>query len=99
MSDLAHLVATHRVLVCVGSGGVGKTTTAAALALWGVLRGQHTAVVSIDPAQRLEGSIRVSKVSLFEAPLPAATVPPDWAATIRRLLALLGAQHTALDAG
>ena len=53
MSHLASLVADHRVIVCVGSGGVGKTTSAAALALWGALHGRRTAVLTIDPAKRL----------------------------------------------
>ena len=42
-----------RVLVCCGSGGVGKTTTAAALALRGAELGRRTVVLTIDPAKRL----------------------------------------------
>ncbi|WP_199429962.1 ArsA family ATPase [Qaidamihabitans albus] len=42
-----------RVVVCCGSGGVGKTTTAAALALRAAERGRHTVVLTIDPARRL----------------------------------------------
>lgn len=53
MSSLMDLIAAHRVVVCVGSGGVGKTTTAASLALWGVLQGRRTAVITIDPSKRL----------------------------------------------
>jgi len=52
-SDLASVIVDHQVVVCVGSGGVGKTTTAASLALWGALSGRRTAVVTIDPAKRL----------------------------------------------
>ncbi|RMF24714.1 MAG: ArsA family ATPase, partial [Deltaproteobacteria bacterium] len=37
--SLAGVLSAHRVIVCVGSGGVGKTTTAAALALKGALEG------------------------------------------------------------
>ncbi|MGE4092063.1 MAG: ArsA family ATPase [Candidatus Binatia bacterium] len=50
---MAPIVTNHRVIICVGSGGVGKTTTAAAIALWGALTGRRTAVVTIDPAKRL----------------------------------------------
>ncbi|WET79202.1 ArsA family ATPase [Amycolatopsis sp. QT-25] len=42
-----------RVIVCCGSGGVGKTTTAAALALRAAERGRQTVVLTIDPARRL----------------------------------------------
>ncbi|MBK1785060.1 ArsA family ATPase [Prauserella cavernicola] len=42
-----------RVVVCCGSGGVGKTTTAASLALRAAERGRQTVVLTIDPARRL----------------------------------------------
>jgi len=43
--------------VCVGSGGVGKTTTAATLALAAARRGKKTLVLTIDPARRLANSL------------------------------------------
>ena len=58
--ELGPLLNSHRVLVCVGSGGVGKTTTAASLALWGALSGRRTAVVTIDPAKRLADCLGIS---------------------------------------
>jgi anion-transporting ArsA/GET3 family ATPase len=42
-----------RVLVCCGSGGVGKTTTSAALAVRAAERGRRAVVLTIDPARRL----------------------------------------------
>ena len=42
-----------RIVVCCGSGGVGKTTTSAALALRAAERGRRTVVLTIDPAKRL----------------------------------------------
>jgi anion-transporting ArsA/GET3 family ATPase len=42
-----------RVIVCCGSGGVGKTTTSAALAIRAAERGRRTVVLTIDPARRL----------------------------------------------
>ena len=42
-----------RVIVCCGSGGVGKTTTAAAIAVRAAERGRKTVVLTIDPARRL----------------------------------------------
>jgi anion-transporting ArsA/GET3 family ATPase len=57
MIDLAQLVEDRRIVVCCGSGGVGKTTTAAALALEGARRGRRTCVVTIDPARRLADAL------------------------------------------
>lgn len=47
------LVRTKKVIVCCGAGGVGKTTTSAALGLAGGLAGRRTLVLTIDPARRL----------------------------------------------
>ncbi|MBV8933914.1 MAG: ArsA family ATPase, partial [Kutzneria sp.] len=46
-----------RVIVCCGSGGVGKTTTAAAVAVRAAERGRRTVVLTIDPARRLAQSL------------------------------------------
>jgi anion-transporting ArsA/GET3 family ATPase len=51
-----------RILVCVGAGGVGKTTSAAALALGLALRGRKVAVVTIDPAKRLASALGLSEL-------------------------------------
>ena len=56
-STLSQALAEKRILVCVGSGGVGKTTTAAALALAAARRGKRTLVLTIDPAKRLAASL------------------------------------------
>jgi anion-transporting ArsA/GET3 family ATPase len=55
--NLAKLVEGHRVIVAAGSGGVGKTTVAASVALWGALVGRRTVVITIDPARRLASSM------------------------------------------
>jgi anion-transporting ArsA/GET3 family ATPase len=52
-----------RVCVCVGAGGVGKTTVSAALALGLAARGRKVAVVSIDPARRLAGALGLRELS------------------------------------
>src|SRR6202048_2901586 len=52
-----------RVLICVGAGGVGKTTTSAALALGLAARGQKIAVVTIDPAKRLASALGLEELS------------------------------------
>ncbi len=52
-----------RIVVCCGSGGVGKTTTAAALALRAAERhGRRTVVLTIDPARRLAQSLGLSEL-------------------------------------
>jgi anion-transporting ArsA/GET3 family ATPase len=50
------------VVVCAGPGGVGKTTTAAALALGLARRGRRVAVVTIDPARRLASALGMSEL-------------------------------------
>lgn len=57
MGALGSVLASKRIVVCVGSGGVGKTTTAAALALESALRGRKTLVLTIDPAKRLANAL------------------------------------------
>lgn len=52
-ADLRPLLANRRVLCTVGSGGVGKTTCAAALGLAASVLGRRTLVLTIDPARRL----------------------------------------------
>ncbi len=42
-----------RIIVCCGSGGVGKTTTAAALGVRAASQGRRVVVLTIDPARRL----------------------------------------------
>ncbi|MFP6665303.1 MAG: ArsA-related P-loop ATPase, partial [Deltaproteobacteria bacterium] len=68
---LARLVADHRVLVCAGSGGVGKTTMAASLALWGALQGRRAIVLTIDPARRLADSLGVGALGNTPSVVPA----------------------------
>ena len=51
-----------KLVVCVGAGGVGKTTTAATLGLSGALRGRRAMVLTIDPARRLANSLGLSAI-------------------------------------
>jgi anion-transporting ArsA/GET3 family ATPase len=60
----------RRVAVCVGCGGVGKTTVAAALALEAARRGRRTLVLTIDPARRLADALGVE--ALGNQPQPMA---------------------------
>ena len=60
--DLASVLASHRVIVCVGSGGVGKTTTSAALAVRAAMEGKRVLCLTIDPARRLAQSLGLSEL-------------------------------------
>ena len=62
--DVAALVQDPqtRVIVTCGSGGVGKTTTAAAMALLGAEAGRRTVVLTIDPARRLAQSMGLTEL-------------------------------------
>ncbi|WP_030260097.1 ArsA family ATPase [Streptomyces violens] len=51
-----------RIVVCCGSGGVGKTTTAAALGVRAAERGRRAVVLTIDPARRLAQSMGISEL-------------------------------------
>lgn len=48
-----------RIVVCCGAGGVGKTTTAAALGVRAAERGRRVVVLTIDPAKRLAQSMGI----------------------------------------
>jgi anion-transporting ArsA/GET3 family ATPase len=54
---LAERLQDKRVCICAGPGGVGKTTSAAAIALGLAMRGQKVAVLTIDPAKRLADAL------------------------------------------
>jgi anion-transporting ArsA/GET3 family ATPase len=60
---LARLAAEQPIIVCCGSGGVGKTTTAAVLALAGARQGRNAVVVTIDPAKRLANALGLDALS------------------------------------
>lgn len=58
-----------RVVVCTGAGGVGKTTTAAAVALRAAELGRDTVVLTIDPARRLAQALGIDELSNEPAPV------------------------------
>ncbi len=57
VATIDHVVRDQSIVVCCGSGGVGKTTTAAAFALEAARLGRRACVVTIDPARRLANSL------------------------------------------
>ena len=67
--DLQTLVRTKKVIVCCGAGGVGKTTTSAALALAGARAGRRVLVLTIDPARRLAQAMGIHENAREPAPI------------------------------
>ncbi|HTO00332.1 MAG TPA: ArsA-related P-loop ATPase [Microthrixaceae bacterium] len=71
---LEEVVAASHVVVCCGSGGVGKTTSAAVLAMHAASEGRRAVVVTIDPARRLADALGLEGLSnepaLVEGPWP-----------------------------
>lgn len=61
--DVARALADNRILVVGGAGGVGKTTTAAALGLQAAMRGRRVLVCTIDPARRLATSLGLEQLT------------------------------------
>ena len=69
---------TNRVVVCCGAGGVGKTTTAAAMALRAAEYGRTVVVLTIDPAKRLAQALGISDLGNTPQRVPlAAEVPGE----------------------
>lgn len=64
----------RKVVVCVGSGGVGKTTTSAALALKAAAEGKKVLVCTIDPARRLANSMGLDSLTNAETRVPDAAL-------------------------
>lgn len=62
-APIARALESGRLIVCSGPGGVGKTTTAAALGLRGALMGRKTIVLTIDPAKRLANSLGLDELT------------------------------------
>ncbi|MFF2075336.1 ArsA family ATPase [Kitasatospora sp. NPDC058162] len=58
-----------RIIVCCGSGGVGKTTTAAAIGLRAAERGRKVVVLTIDPARRLAQSMGLTELDNTPRPV------------------------------
>jgi anion-transporting ArsA/GET3 family ATPase len=67
---LEPILRTKKVIVCCGAGGVGKTTTSAALGLAGGLLGRRTLVLTIDPARRLAEAMGIPAGSRAPVTIP-----------------------------
>jgi anion-transporting ArsA/GET3 family ATPase len=74
--NVADVIADKRIVICGGSGGVGKTTTSAAIAMGAAARGRKVAVVTIDPAKRLANSLGLDELGNEPALVDPELFPP-----------------------
>ncbi len=68
--ELRHLLRSKRVIVLCGAGGVGKTTTAAALGVAAARAGRKVLVLTIDPARRLAETMGLQESGAEPTPIP-----------------------------
>jgi anion-transporting ArsA/GET3 family ATPase len=95
---LRELIERHRIVISAGSGGVGKTTVAASIALWGALEGRRTAVLTIDPARRLATSLGLESLGHELREIPEALFRAQGLAPRAPLAAMMLDQKGAWDA-
>ena len=72
----ARVIRERRIVVCVGAGGVGKTTTAAALGVAAALAGRRSLLLTIDPANRLADALGLPELRGSAARVPLAPLNP-----------------------
>jgi len=75
-----------RVLVCAGTGGVGKTTIAAALAIQAALIGRRTLVLTIDPARRLADALGLETLGSSPTPVDLTSLDSEHAASLDAMM-------------
>ncbi len=63
MKKLDRIIEEKKVIICIGAGGVGKTTISSLFALEGVSKGKRTLALTVDPSRRLAQSLGVSPSS------------------------------------
>lgn len=105
---IQELLQNHRVIVCCGSGGVGKTTVSATLAITAAKQGKRVIVITIDPAKRLATSLGLKSLSsdatditnlISESPISGSlhAVMPDSEKTFEAFIKMIssGREHIA----
>ncbi len=86
------------LLVCVGPGGVGKTTVAAALGLQAARMGRRTLVLTIDPARRLAAMLGLDGLDDAVRTVPTEVIDPTGTGGCAQLDAAMLDTHASYDA-
>ena len=94
---LLEVIRERDIIVCVGSGGVGKTTTAATLGLAAARRGMKALVLTIDPAKRLANSLGLAELGHNVQEVPPELVGKDAPVAGGQLFAMMLDQKVAFD--
>jgi len=87
--SLAPLLESRRVILCVGCGGVGKTTVAAALGVAAARRGKRVLTLTVDPAKRLAQSLGFESMTGEEQVVPTAVLSDDGPSVTGRLTIMM----------
>jgi anion-transporting ArsA/GET3 family ATPase len=87
--SLAPLLESRRVILCVGCGGVGKTTVAAALGVAAARRGKRVLTLTVDPAKRLAQSLGFESMTGEEQVVPDAVLAENGPAASGRLTVMM----------
>ena len=94
---LQELMSEKRLIVCAGSGGVGKTTVSAALALSAALQGKKALVVTIDPARRLANALGFEEFGNEEFEVDLSTLTCKGEPVTGQLFAMMLDQKLTFD--
>ena len=101
--DVEALVGERRVIVCCGAGGVGKTTSAAALGVLAARTGRSAVVMTIDPARRLAQAMGLGSLDneprsvALDAPGSLAAMMLDSKRTFDRMVETYAPDATVRD--
>ena len=91
VSTLERALREARVLVCAGTGGVGKTTIAASLAIQAACLGRRTLVLTIDPARRLADALGLDSLRSKPSPVDLSGLGEGMAESAEQSLTSLNA--------
>ncbi len=82
MENLDSVIAKSKVIVCAGSGGVGKTTISSAIGVRAAQMGKRTLVLTVDPAKRLATALGLDLSNDADSPVPLTAIPGTLSAAV-----------------